>query len=89
MIKSIFSTVYMLHVIEEVRKKYENLNLGEKKDFLERIQKRRLRKYVCDDCPENKIKGINLCSLCNIIYHNFNNVKLGNEINLLTEKNAR
>jgi len=90
MIKSIFSTVYMYHVTKKVLEQYKKLSIEEKKDFLERIQRRRLENDVCGECPEEETKGIvSLCNLCNIIYLNFDNLRIDHEINLLTEENGR
>jgi len=90
MMKSIFSTVYMYHVTQKVLEQYKELSVEGKKDFLERIQRRRLGYSVCNECPEEETKGIvSMCNLCNIIYSNFDNLKIEDEINLLAEENAR
>jgi len=90
MMESIFSTVYMHHVTKKVKEQYKKLSIEEKKDFLERIQRRKLEYSVCNECPDEETKAIvSLCNLCNIIYWNFDNLKIENEINLLAEENAR
>ena len=87
--KSIIKSIYMRQVLDSVKEQYKGLEIEGKKEFLERIKKRREEDFSCENCPEQNKGLVSLCNLCNIISYNFDSSRLNNEMDLLTKKNDR